>query len=118
MQNKEVRVDLKVSRRESGLLQSDLAHLLTTTQPRISRLEKGKSVLTVAETVKLAIVFNKSTTELFRLLSVRLVRELAHQITTMRGDTTNAPDAEARQKTLSRLSEQLSASNSDGYVGK
>jgi transcriptional regulator with XRE-family HTH domain len=116
MQNKEVKVDLRVSRRESGLLQSDLAKLLETTQPRISRLEQGKSVLTVSETVKLAIIFNKNTTALFRLLSARLREELAAQIDSIPTDVAHAPDAQTREATLSRLSAQLLANRTNAYA--
>jgi len=115
MQNKEVKVDLRVSRRESGLLQSDLAKLLETTQPRISRLERGKSVLTITETVKLAIIFNKSTTALFRLLSVRLKTELAAPIDSVPKEVAHAPDAQTRQATLERLSAQLLAIKDTAY---
>ena len=108
MQNQEVKIDLRVSRRESGLLQGDLAHLLGTTQPRISRLEQGRSVLTIKEAVKLTIVFGKSPTVLFRLLSAAARTELSKQIATMSGDPVNVPNAEARQRTLSQLEHQLS----------
>ena len=108
MQNKEVRVDLKVSRKESGLLQSDLAQLLGTTQPRISRLEKGKSVLTVDETVKLAIIFNENVTKLFRLLSARMKEEIAGQLEKVSPEVSCHADAEQRQETLNRLSQNLS----------
>ncbi len=108
MQNKEVRVDLKVSRKESGLLQSDLAQLLGTTQPRISRLEKGKSVLTVDETVKLAIIFNENITKLFRLLSARMKAEIAGQLEGVTKEGSSHTDAELRQATLNRLNQNLS----------
>lgn len=111
MQNKEVRIDLKVSRRESGLLQSDLAQLLSTTQPRISRLEQGKSALTIEEAVKLTIVFGKPPSKLFRLLAVRMRSELAKRMSAMPGELVKAPDAEARQRTLARLSQSLSANH-------
>jgi len=116
MQNKEVRIDLKVSRRESGLLQEDLAHLLGTTQPRISRLEQGVSVLTITELVKLTIIFNKPPIELFRLLTARAEQELFKQLSCMSGESMNTHDAEARQRTLSNLSHRLSGADNMAYA--
>lgn len=116
MQNQEVKIDLRVSRRESGLAQADLAHLLGITQPRVSRLEQGKSILKVDEIGKLAIIFDKSVTRLFRLLSARLKEELAHQVKSMPGDVVQGPKAELRQKTLNRLSDTLSASIPSPYA--
>lgn len=115
MHNKEVRIDLKVSRRESGLLQSDLAHLLETTQPRISNLEQGKGVLSVEEILKLTVIFDKPVAELFRLLSERVCDELSQRLGAMKDTLSGTQQSSLRTDTLNRLSHRLSAHNQDAY---
>jgi len=115
MQKKEVRIDLKVSRRESGLLQSDLAHLLETTQPRISNLEQGKGALTVEEALKLTVIFEKPVVELFQLLSERVRDELSQRMSIMAKAFPNVDNSGPRADTLNRLMANLSAHNQDDY---
>lgn len=115
MQKKEVRIDLKVSRRESGLLQSDLAHLLETTQPRISNLEQGKGALTVEEALKLTVIFGKPVVELFQLLSERVRDELGQRISIMAEALPNVESSGPRADTFNRLMARLSANNQDAY---
>lgn len=115
MHKKEVRIDLKVSRRESGLLQSDLAQLLATTQPRISNLEQGKGVLSVEETLMLTFIFDKPLSELFRLLSERVRDELNHRLRSMADVPSATQSSSVRTDTLNRLLNRLSAHNQDAY---
>lgn len=115
MHNKEVRVDLKVSRKASGLLQEDLAHLLETTQPRISRLEQGKAVLSLEEVIKLTVIFGKSSIDLFRMVAVRAQQELAQRLASLPPSPEHTQNTEARQRTLSGLAGQLSVDNSNNH---
>ena len=117
MQNtKEVRADLRISRRELGLAQKDVAHLLKTTQPRISNLERGISVLTLTETYKLCLVYNKEIEELFFSLRTKIAKDLAKQIRTLEPEgKSKARPKELRLKSLSELHERLANHNHQQY---
>jgi len=59
MHKNEVAVDLKISRRESGLSNKDVAHLLAVDCARVSRLETGKTKPTVEELCALTLVYGE-----------------------------------------------------------
>ena len=116
MHQNEVMIDLKVSRRESGLLQNDLALLLNITQERISRLEKGKSILTTGELCSLAIIYDKNVQQLFKLLIGKLQSDLFDRLRNMSGRISDDGTInELRHKTLHSLFERLQARHSNSY---
>ena len=116
MRKKEVAIDLRFSRRESGLHQSDLAHLLNITQSRVSRLEKGKSVLTVRELCALATIYDKSLNQLLQLTMKTCRAELSKLVGTMNGSILGSNiHPEQRQKSLSELAECLHQDNFNAY---
>jgi transcriptional regulator with XRE-family HTH domain len=62
---KEICIDLRVGRREAGLSNEDLAHLLATTQSRISRLENGRARLRTSEIITLCMIYGRDAEHLF-----------------------------------------------------
>lgn len=116
MHHKEVMIDLKVARRESGLLQRDLAHLIDVTQSRISHLECGEGVLSVQELYKLSLIYNQPLEKLLRLTGEVLHSQLHARLKTMSGEPAcDTAVAERRQDTLNRLSSRLQANHSNHH---
>lgn len=117
MHHKEVMIDLKVARRESGLLQRDLAHLLEVNQSRVSHLECGEAVLTVSELYKLLLIYDCSTEKLLALTGEILQSQLQSALKSMSGNLSlDTAAAEQRQKTLHKLSERLQSNFVDHNV--
>lgn len=117
MHHREVKVDLRVNRRESGLSQADLAVLLHTDQPRISRLEQGKSVLTISEICKLAVIYNHEISQLFKVFNQKIEGELWNTLrgTSGKSDPSN-PLGALRQQTLHSLHQRLSVKQQNSHV--
>lgn len=112
MHKKKVMIDLKIARRKNGLLQSDLAHLLSTTQARISRLELGDALLTAADLHKISVIYDRDIRHLFTLSDQAYRDELQDAVASMSGVVIEDDDeGETRQSTLHKLSERLSEDN-------
>jgi len=108
MQHKEVMVDLRVARKNSGLLQRDVAQLLGTIQPRISRLEQGRSVLSVKEACALLIIYNVAIEDMFSDLSNSIHEELVENIKGFSGAIeTSGKYPERRQLFMHHLAQRL-----------
>ena len=101
-------VDLRTNRRESELSEQDVAILLHTDQPRISRLEQGKAILNIREICKLCLIFNQPILELFRLFSYTVKAELTESL---QGVSVTTEQGEQRQKTLHSLHQRLASNN-------
>jgi transcriptional regulator with XRE-family HTH domain len=112
MHKKKVMIDLKIARRKHGLLQSDLAHLLNTTQARISRLELGDALLTAADLHKISLIYDGDVRELFVFSNQAYREELREAVASMSGEITKDENlGETRQRSLHSLSERLSVDN-------
>lgn len=117
MHKKEVMIGLRVSRKKSGLSQEDIAHLLDTTQPRVSRLEAGQAALTIAELCKLVIIYNQDTSKIFYLLHAKMLDEVNQCLARMSGDIDiSSPMAELRQTNLNELTNRLSVFTLDQHA--
>lgn len=110
MQHREVMVDLRIGRKNSGLLQRDVALLLGTTQPRISRLEQGRSVLSIKEACALLIIYNQTIDEMFPDLSSTVMDELSINVEQFPGAVDRSgKHPERRQIFLHDLSTRLTS---------
>lgn len=76
-------LDLKVARRKTGLTQGDVAHLLGISDTRISRLENGKTHLSVHEIAGLSIIYGKSFENLFGIAIEEMLTEMPERIAHM-----------------------------------
>lgn len=76
-------LELKVARRKAGLTQEDVAHLLGISDTRISRLENGKSNLTVHEIAALGVIYGKSFEGLFRMAFDEVIAAMPERIATL-----------------------------------
>jgi len=116
MHQKEVMIDLKVARRESGLRQSDVAHLLEVSQSRISNLECGEGYLSPEELCRLLVIYDRTLDELLPLTMQKLRSRLKLSISNMSGDLSSDPEfSEQRQKTLYEVLQRLEDSQQSDY---
>ncbi len=75
--------DLRVARRKAGLLQSDVAHLLTASRTVVSDLEHGRYRPTLEQTVMLSLIFGRSFESLFDELMRECRGHLNKQLKTL-----------------------------------
>ncbi|MEM5471922.1 helix-turn-helix transcriptional regulator [Hoeflea sp. AS60] len=80
---KEIRVDLKVGRKQSGLSNEDVAHLLGVNKSRISKLENGHATPRPEEICALCLIYGRAVDSLFILTTHCLIGELRRRLTTM-----------------------------------
>lgn len=99
--------DLKVARKKSGLTQADCGHLMGLSTSTMSEIELGERTPTAQEMCILSLIFGTSF-ESFYAENMRLARSA------LRDNFDSMPDvpegwqaAEAREKTLKRLSDYL-----------
>lgn len=103
-----LKVDLRISRQQSGLSGRDVAALLSINTARLSKLENGYARPKVREIISLSLIYGKSIDELFLLSSSRLTEKLKANLATL--DFTNEEGAKGgrqRLDSLNALSERL-----------
>ncbi len=69
-------LELRVSRKKSGLTQADVAHLLDVGQSTISGFEQGQLIPSVEQVVKLSLIYGRS----FECLYGEVVRGARHKL--------------------------------------
>lgn len=106
---KEIRVDLKVGRKQSGLSNEDVAHLLGVDRSRISKLENGHATPRPEEICALCLIYGRAVDSLFLLTTHSLIAELRQRLTIM-PEEPNAWERkhDARLDTLNGLQQRLS----------
>lgn len=105
-------INIRVARLRLGLTQADMAHLLDTSQPRVSRIESGEYRPTIREVCKLCIILDMPLTELYGHTAEGAVQQLEQRLPSI-------PDAPAiwrsrkrRLDTLASLRFRLQAAKS------
>lgn len=80
---KEIRVDLKIGRNQSGLSNADLAHLLGVNKSRISKLENGRATPRPEELCALCLIYGRAADHLFLLTTRSLIGEMTERLARM-----------------------------------
>ena len=115
MENRKVAVDLRLNRRESGLSNEDVAHLLDVDKARVSRLENGKAEPNVTELCTLFLIYGKA----FNGLLPQTVEEAAQKLKLRLPDMPQEPEhwraTAKRHETLDTLLFRLRALNKQSY---
>ena len=105
---KEVAVDLKVSRRESGLSNKDVAWLLDIDPARVSRLETGTSKPTVGEVCALSLIYGKEIGGMLRCAVSTVATHLQTRISNVPDEPENwERKRDKRLLTLQHLYQRL-----------
>jgi transcriptional regulator with XRE-family HTH domain len=110
-------LELRVARRKAGLSQSDCAHLLEVHPSKISLLESGKVLPSIAHICRLSIIYGRSFEGLLGGIYKDIRRKLHDRLH-------NIPKAPKRwlgrfhrDNTLQALSDRLTNVADEGYEG-
>ncbi len=113
---KEVMLDLRRRRREAGLSNKDVAHLLGVRPMRVSDIEGGKITPSAAETCRLCLIYGLELWELLPLTTKRARSELIRQLDAMPNEPAAWKRLSAtRRATLLALRGRLEASRDPRY---
>ena len=115
MEKEDVMVDLKINRRESGLSNKDLAHLLDVNPSRISRLQTGDATLMVGEAITLSLIFGKNIDQLLSRTTQKLATHLKTKLAEMPPEPENWTAHIKRLDTLNMLADRLQIVNLPSY---
>lgn len=107
MEKKDVMVDLRINRRESGLCNKDLAHLLDISASRVARLQTGNATLTVDELIALCLIFGKNVDQLLARTSEQIARQIKLSLADMPDEPDNWIAHDKRLDCLNALIERL-----------
>ncbi len=80
---KEIRVDLKIGRNQSGLSNEDVAHLLGVNKCRVSKLENGRATPRPDELCALCLIYGRAVDHLFPLTTRSLIEEMKQRLDRM-----------------------------------
>lgn len=103
-------LDLRTARRNSGLTQEDIAHLLQCSEATIAKLESGRRPPNIGELAALALIYGRSFESLFADVIVEVQGELRNNLATIPQGGTIARLRVNRAHTLEGLAKRLSAS--------
>lgn len=99
--------DLKKARRQSGLSQSDCAHLLGVSKRRISSFETGKVLPSVPEICALSLIFGRSFESLFGPVFLDARTDLKTRLAALSSRNRSWLERFNRKHTLNTLAERL-----------
>lgn len=103
-------LDLRTARRNSGLTQNDIAHLLQCSEATIAKLESGRRPPNIGELCALALIYGRSFESLFADVMTGVQEELRSRLRTIPQGGTIARLRANRAHTLERLARRLSVS--------
>lgn len=107
MEKKDVMVDLKINRRESGFCNKDLAHLLDISSSRVARLQTGNALLTVPEAVGFSLIYGKNIDQLLGGVTKRIAVDLKIRLSNMPAEPQDWPVRSKRLDTLNALTARI-----------
>ena len=106
MQN-EFNLDLKVSRRKSGLTQKDEAHLLAIHPSKVSLMESGKALPNVRDFAALTVIYGRSFDSLFQSIVHDVQLSIKERLRTMPASPQRWLLRFNRQHTLDTVADRL-----------
>ena len=108
-------LDLRVARKRGALTQLDCAHLLGTSQTRISRFEAGTSLPSVTELSVLYLLFDRSVGNVAEEIVARIRDTLLERLASIPDCPPAWRDRQMRFQTLGALAEKLAAIDPSRY---
>ncbi|PWE34092.1 hypothetical protein DDZ14_02740 [Maritimibacter sp. 55A14] len=103
----EFSLDLRAARRKAGFVQSDIAHLLASHQSAVSDLEQGRRRPTLAEIVKLSLIYGRSFESLFAMIMAEAKRDLRKRAKTLPKNVRSYVGTFNRTSSIERLRDRL-----------
>ena len=101
-------------RKQSGLSQRDLAHLLGVDQSRVSLFESGERMPSQRHICQLSLIFGKPVESLLVETFAISTRVLRKRLSTLSQKQRRFYRLANRQRTLSALAERLDVANESG----
>ena len=111
-------LELRVARRKAGLSQADCAHLLGVHPSRISLLESGKAVPSIAQICRFSLMYGRSFESLFSCILKEARLELKKRLRTMPEAPVRWLGRFNRENTLRALGHRLISLSNDDYGEK
>ena len=111
----DIHLDLRVARKKSGLTQRDCAHLLGTSATRISKLETGTSLPSLAELYLLSVIYGKQLETFLDGMVSELQTLLIERMTTLPSAPKRWLGRFNRTNTLQALALRLEAMSKQTY---
>lgn len=109
MDIRDVMIDLKINRRESGLSGEDLAHLLGISEARLSKLHTGNAVMTITELCLLSFIYGKTFDHLLERATPPLAECLKLRLANMPSELEHWKAHDKRLDCLNALTERVLA---------
>ena len=100
-------LDLQRLRRQSGLTQDDLAHLLNVNTRKIWKLEKGRVMPTLEEVCLLSLIYGRTFERLYETLLNDARTKLDTRLSKLPRTKQKSGGTRNRATTLNRLAERL-----------
>ena len=110
-------LELKVSRRRSGLSQKDVAHLLGISRVRVSKLECGIAVPTPDELTTFCLIYSYSFLSLGGAVMPVLFRTLRDRLETLPNRENYAAGTSRKATTLQTLAKRLADPSQPNHDG-
>lgn len=107
--NTEFSLDLRHTRRKSGLSQKEVAFLLEINQSTYSAFERGTSKPSTEQLCALSLIYGKSFQSFFEQFKEDIKPKLANQLSNLPKRTGSSIRLYNRQCTLDRLAERLNS---------
>ena len=107
--SQEFALDLRLARRKAGLTQRDCAHLLGIHKSRVSALERGRRLPTIAQICTLSLIYGRSFESLFEKLLQEARKALRGRIPTLPELKKNYVANFNRAGNVQRLEQRLNA---------
>ena len=100
-------LDLRSARRKSGLTQADCAHLMSCDATKLTRLEGGNTLPSMADLCMLSLIFGRTFESLYAYLLKECRESLALTLENLPDCPGNWMGRRNRQATLERIAADL-----------
>ncbi len=99
--------DLRTARRKSGLSQIDLSILLDVGEKEVIDIERGRREPSLKQTCKLSLIYGRSFTSLYDMVSKAAKKALFQQLPSLPAQSSKHVSRLNRSHTLKRLEKHL-----------
>lgn len=113
----EFALDLRLARRKAGYTQRDTAHLLALNRSKLSLLETGQRLPSLAQICTLSLIYGRSFESLFGVIMAEARAALRTRILTLPTTTRKYAGSLNRSHSIERLARSLAVEPSDDHGG-
>lgn len=106
--------DLRTARRKAGYSQDDIAHLLDTSQTKVSNYERGRYRPTIEAIIDLSLIYGRSFESLYAEVMAERQKLLTKRLASLPRPHRMRADYFNRTASLSRLARRLKQARDHG----